>query len=97
MLKRSGLGFLSNKGDKTAENNVRIVYQASRKDGLDPTWMFLVAKRAIAGHDEILSPYNNRDPAVTGRCSLVLSFFCRHFLAHHWCFSPGTKLLHGDW
>ncbi len=63
MLKRSGLGFLSNTGDK-ADLNVRIADQVPRKDGLGTKWMFLVATRAIAAHDEILSPYNNWDPAI---------------------------------
>jgi hypothetical protein len=64
MLMHSGLGYLSNTGDKAAHNNVRIVDQAPRKDGLGTAWMFLVATRTIAAHEEILSPYNNWDPAI---------------------------------
>ena len=64
MLVQSGLGFLSNTAAKAAENNVRIVAKATRKDGLGPQWMFLVATRATAAHEEILSPYNNWDPAI---------------------------------
>jgi hypothetical protein len=63
MLRRSGLGFLSNTGAK-AEQNVRIVDQMPWKDGLRTKWLFLVATRAIAAHEEILSPYNNWDPAL---------------------------------
>ena len=64
MLVQSGLGFLSNTAAKAVENNVRVVIKAARKDGLSLQWMFLVAARAIAAHEEILSPYNNWDPAV---------------------------------
>jgi hypothetical protein len=63
MLKSSGLGFLSNNAPRTAQN-VRIVDLAPLQDGLGTHWMFLVATRAIAAHDEILSPYNNWDPAI---------------------------------
>lgn len=63
MLKHSGLGYMSNTAVKAAQN-VRIVDVSPRNDGLEPQWMFLVATRTIAAHEEVLSPYNNWDPAV---------------------------------
>jgi hypothetical protein len=67
MVKRSGLGYLSNTAAK-AKQNVRIVDLPPLKDGLGTHGMFLVATRAITAHEEILSPYNNGDPAVAQVC-----------------------------
>jgi hypothetical protein len=67
MLKRSGLGYLSNTSAKPAQN-VRIVDVCPRKDGLGTHWMFLVATRSIAAHDEPLQQLAVAGPLFASTC-----------------------------
>jgi hypothetical protein len=50
--------------DVKSRHNVKVVDCDITRDGTLSRELFLIASRDIAKHEEIISPYNNRDSAV---------------------------------
>jgi hypothetical protein len=61
MIESTGIGYMANTHIDRTRWNVKLVGMNVNTEEMMP---ILVATRTIARYDEILSPYNNRDPSI---------------------------------
>jgi hypothetical protein len=69
MLTSAGVGYLVNSSRVKADFNAGVESVTPRKTGVGLGWLFLVATKPIAKHDEIVCPYHNSDQAVAASSS----------------------------